>query len=59
MDMKAFESLKRLGWYYQEIAPPIFYLGSLTVPAILPLKKQLGSVFRKNSQYFKYLIRSL
>ena len=59
MDKEAFGSLKRLGWYCQEIAPPIFYLGSLTVPAILPLKKQLGSVFRKNSRYFKYLIRSL
>jgi N-acyl-L-homoserine lactone synthetase len=59
MDKEALKSLKRLGWYCQEIAPPIFYLGSLTVPAILPLKKQLGSVFRKNSQYFKYLIRSL
>jgi hypothetical protein len=56
MDFQALESLKKLGWYVVKIAPPLFYLGSLTVPAILPLKKQIGSVFKKNSNYFSYLI---
>jgi hypothetical protein len=56
MDFQTLESLKKLGWYVEEIAPAIFYLGSLTVPAILPLKKQIGSVFKKNPDYFSYLI---
>jgi hypothetical protein len=56
MDLQAFKSLEKLGWYVEKIAPPLFYLGSLTVPAILPLKKQIGSVFKKNSNYFSYLI---
>jgi hypothetical protein len=56
MDLQAFKSLEKLGWYVEEIAPPLFYLGSLTVPAILPLKKQIGSVFKKNLNYFSYLI---
>jgi hypothetical protein len=53
---KKLEGLKKLGWHVEKIAPPLFYLGSLTVPAILPLKKQIGSVFKKNSNYFSYLI---
>lgn len=56
IDKKAFESFKKFGWHTIVVAPPKFYMGSISVPAIINIEKQLPNVYRENFEFYKYLI---
>ena len=55
MDKAALKSLEDLGWDIVKIGKPMEYFGSLTVPAILPIRQQLGKVAGNNVGYHDYL----
>lgn len=57
VDLLALRKIKQLGWYVQEIAPPVDYMGSPSVLGIIPVRKQLSAVYVKNFHYYKYLIQ--
>ncbi len=57
MDLTAFRKVKQLGWYIKEITPPIDYMGSPSVLGIIPVRKQLSTIYAKNFHYYKYLIQ--
>ncbi len=58
VDARVFRILERLGWLMETIGPPLHYLGSSTVPAILLIKKQLSVIYEKNPLYYQYLVSS-
>ena len=56
MDKEVFKSFQKFGWYSKIIAPPKFYMGSITVPAVIEIEKQLSHVYKKNFEFYKYLV---
>lgn len=56
MDKKALKSLENLGWHVERIGPPLYYMGSITIPGIIQISKQLLNVYKKNINYYKYLV---
>ena len=56
IDARALRSLQMLGWFVQKIGEPMHYFGSLTVPAIMPVHQQPGSVLQTKLAYHKYLV---
>ena len=55
VDYRFFRLLKILGFQLDEIGEPAFYLGSRTVPAILPLENMLPVLKIKKPSLYEYL----
>lgn len=58
MDIKALKFLENLGWYVKKIGKPKVYMGFLTVPGTINVEEQLFHVYKKNFQYYTYLVGS-
>jgi len=59
VDQRALTSLERCGYYVQRIGPPLYWMGSPTVPAVMEIGKQLSSVYEKNPKYYQYLVNGV
>lgn len=57
IDVRVFRTLEKLGVSIVNIGSPMHYMGSLTVPGVIPIAMQLCSVYEKNQDYYKYLIQ--
>jgi len=55
MDQRAFRSLEMLGWFAIQIGEPMYYLGSMTLPAILPILEQPVMAVDKAKPWFHFL----
>ena len=56
VDVRVLRTLRILGWCAKEVAFPAKYMGSICVPCIMPVAKQLESIADKNPRYYNYLI---
>ncbi|MGB9743243.1 MAG: N-acyl amino acid synthase FeeM domain-containing protein [Minisyncoccales bacterium] len=56
MDLNAYKLLQWLGWSLIEIGPVMEYMGSPSIPIIIPIKDQLSSVYQKNPTYYQYVV---
>jgi len=56
IDLRAFKLLQWLGWSIIEIGPAKYFMGSLTVPIVMPMKEHLLSIYQKNPTYYEYLV---
>lgn len=56
IDQTVGESLKRLGWKLVQFAPEHEYMGSITIPAIMPISEQLDSLKEKNPNYTNFVL---
>ncbi|MBA3827365.1 MAG: hypothetical protein H0X33_00360 [Taibaiella sp.] len=54
MDQRAFRSLKMVGWHAEQVADPVYYFGSLTIPAIIPIAEQPRNMIFKQKPHFQY-----
>ncbi len=50
------DSLRRLGWKLIQFAPEHEYMGSVTVPAIMPVAEQIASIEENNPDYAKFVL---
>ena len=57
IDVRVLRTLRILGWYAIEVALPAEYMGSICVPCIMPVAKQLENIADKNPRYYNYLIQ--
>lgn len=55
VDIRVLRALRILGWHMREVAFPAKYMGSICVPCIMPVAKQLESIADKNPRYYRYL----
>lgn len=57
IDERVYDALLRLGWKVDEIGPRHEYMGSETVPGIMPVEEQADHIMSKNPKYFEYLMQ--
>ena len=54
MDLRALRALELTGWYAVRIGAPMQYVGSLTVPAIIPINHQPAIAAAKAQAWFQH-----
>jgi len=59
IDKNVGESLKKLGWKLVQFAAEHNYMGSITVPAVIPINEQWDSVTKNNPDYAKFVQKIL
>jgi N-acyl-L-homoserine lactone synthetase len=47
MDVRALRTLQMLGWLTIRIGKPIHYMGSMTIPAVMPVREQVAALVLK------------
>jgi N-acyl-L-homoserine lactone synthetase len=55
MDASALRSFERMGWHIVQIGEPMDYMGSETIPCILPIQEQPAHLMDQKTKYAKYL----
>ncbi len=54
MDVRAFRALGLAGWHAVPIGAPMHYLGSLTVPAVIPIRSQPAAAAAKAQAWLEH-----